>query len=99
MNQERLMSVLVSPHISEKATIAAEFNNQYVFKVVKDAKKPEVKAAVELMFGVKVSNVNVLVRKGKNKRFGRHTGRRNDTKIAYVRLEEGQSIDFTDGEK
>lgn len=98
MNQERLMGVLHAPHISEKSTIAAELNRQYVFKVAKDATKPEVKAAVELMFGVKVDGVNVLVRKGKNKRFGRHTGRRKDVKIAYVTLQEGHDIDFTNGD-
>lgn len=98
MNQERLMQVLLSPHVSEKSTIVGEANNQYVFKVVPDAKKPEIKKAVEQMFSVKVKGVQVSNVKGKSKRFGTIQGRRSDWKKAYVTLEAGQDIDFLGGE-
>lgn len=98
MNQERLMQVILAPVVSEKSTSVADKQRQIVFKVVKDASKVEVKAAVELLFEVKVSAVNVLNVKGKNKRFGRFTGRRSDWKKAYVTLEQGQEIDFTSAE-
>lgn len=98
MNQERLMQVILAPVVSEKSTRVADKQRQIVFKVVKDASKVEVKAAVELLFEVKVSAVNVLNVKGKNKRFGRFTGRRSDWKKAYVTLEQGQEIDFTSAE-
>ncbi len=94
MNEERLMKVLMAPHISEKSTIAAEQSNQIVFKVATDATKPEIKKAVELLFDVKVDRVQVSNVKGKVKRFGAKMGRRNDWKKAYVTLQEGQEIDF-----
>ena len=94
MNEERLMKVLMAPHISEKSTIAADQNNQIVFKVATDATKPEIKKAVELLFDVKVNRVQVSNVKGKVKRFGAKMGRRNDWKKAYVTLQEGQEIDF-----
>ena len=98
MNQERLMQVLLSPHVSEKSTIVGEANNQYVFRVVPGAKKPEIKKAVEQMFSVKVKGVQVSNVKGKAKRFGTIQGRRSDWKKAYVTLEAGQDIDFLGGE-
>ena len=98
MNQERLMTVLLEPHVSEKATLASEQGNQVVFKVRRDATKAEVGKAVELMFEVKVEGVQIAVVKGKTKRFGAMTGRRSDWKKAYVSLAEGQTIDFLGGE-
>lgn len=95
MNQERLMQVILAPVVSEKSTLVADKNEQVVFKVVTDATKPEVKAAVELLFNVKVESVNILNVKGKVKRFGRFTGRRKDWKKAYVCLVPGQEIDFS----
>jgi large subunit ribosomal protein L23 len=94
MNQERLFQVLQGPHISEKAAIVADASNQYVFKVAVDATKAEVKKSVEQLFSVKVINVNTLKVKGKVKRnkFGFST--RPTWKKAYVRLEQGQDIDF-----
>jgi large subunit ribosomal protein L23 len=94
MNEERLMKVLLAPHISEKSTNAAEQSNQIVFKVTTDATKPEIKKAVELLFDVKVDRVQVSNVKGKTKRFGATFGRRSDWKKAYVTLQEGQEIDF-----
>ena len=82
MNQERLMQVILAPVVSEKSTLVADKNEQVVFKVVTDATKPEVKAAVELLFNVKVDSVNILNVKGKVKRFGRFTGRRKEWKKA-----------------
>ena len=93
-SDSRLMQVLLSPHISEKASVVAGANNQYVFKVATDATKAEVQAAVEKLFEVSVSGVQVLNVKGKSKRFGRMMGRRSDWKKAYVTLGEGQEIDF-----
>lgn len=98
MNQERLMKVLLAPHISEKSSMAAEANNQYVFRVVNDASKPEIKAAVELLFNVGVEAVRVSTVKGKVKRFGQRFGRRSDWKKAYVTLKSGQEISFMGGE-
>lgn len=98
MNPERLTKVLLAPHVSEKSTNAGEQHNQYVFRVTRDAKKPEVKKAVEQLFSVKVSRVQILNMKGKAKRFGVVQGRRNDWKKAYVTLESGQEIDFLGGE-
>jgi large subunit ribosomal protein L23 len=98
MNQERLMTVLLGPHVSEKGTIVAEKHNQVVFKVRRDANKAEIRAAVELMFEVKVDGVQVVNQKGKAKRFGRYMGRRSDWKKAYVRLAEGHDIDFVGAE-
>jgi len=94
MNQERLMKVLLSPHISEKGTVISEKNRQFVFRVVSDATKPEVRGAVELMFDVKVEGVQVCNMKGKEKRFGKVMGKRSGWKKAYVTLAEGQDIDY-----
>ncbi|WP_020406331.1 50S ribosomal protein L23 [Hahella ganghwensis] len=98
MNQERLYKVLLGPHISEKATLLAEINNQVVFRVAPDAKKPEIKKAVESLFDVKVESVQVVNIKGKTKRTMRGLGKRNDVRKAYVRLAAGQTIDFVDVE-
>ena len=95
MNKERLMTVLIQPHVSEKAATVAEKANQYVFRVRDDASKAEVKEAVELMFEVKVEAVNLLNRPDKTRRFKNMAGKRSGFKKAYVRLGEGQSIDFT----
>ena len=94
MNKERLMTVLLQPHVSEKAATVAEKANQYVFRVRDDASKAEVKSAVELMFEVKVEGVNLLNRPGKTRRFKNMPGKRGGFKKAYVRLSEGQSIDM-----
>ena len=94
MNQNRLMTVLRAPVISEKSTFVAEKNEQVVFDVLPDATKPEVKAAVELLFKVQVESVQMLNRPGKVKRFGRVMGRRKDTRRAYVSLKPGQEINF-----
>jgi len=98
MKQERLLKVLLAPHVSEKSSIAAETNNQYVFRVTTDASKPEIKAAVEHLFNVAVDNVRVSTVKGKVKRFGQRFGRRSDWKKAYVTLKAGQEITFMGGE-
>lgn len=98
-NQERLMNVLLAPQISEKATYVAEKNEQVIFRVASDATKPEIKAAVELMFNVSVQSVQVSCVKGKNKRFGRTMGRRKDWKKAYVCLAPGQEINFAASEQ
>ena len=90
--QERLMTVIRGPHVSEKTHMAAE-SNQVVLKVRTDASKSEIRQAVELMFDVKVEGVSVLNVKGKTKRFGQTRGRRNDWKKAYVRLAEGSQIE------
>ncbi|HXK55152.1 MAG: 50S ribosomal protein L23 [Gammaproteobacteria bacterium] len=94
MNNDRLMQVLVSPVVSEKSTLAADAVRQFVFRVLPDASKPEIRRAVELMFDVKVDAVRVVNIKGKRKRFGRLMGRRNNIRKAYVRLAEGSDIDF-----
>lgn len=96
-NQERLMQVLLAPQISEKATMLAERENQVVFVVTPDATKPEIKAAVELLFKVRVGSVRVMNVKGKVKRFGRAMGRRSDVRKAIVSLEAGQEINFAEG--
>jgi len=93
-NAEQLMNVLLAPVVSEKSTRVADKNRQYVFRVTDAATKPEIKAAVELMFKTKVEAVTVSNVKGKKKRFGRMMGRRNNWKKAYVRLAEGQEINF-----
>ena len=93
-SQERLMKVLLAPQISEKATYVADKNEQVVFIVAPDATKPEVKAAVELLFKVQVESVQMLNRPGKVKRFGRSMGRRSDSRRAYVSLKPGQEINF-----
>lgn len=94
MNEERLLKILLAPHVSEKATRVAEQHNQIVFKVARDAAKLEIKDAVELLFKVKVKGVTVVNVKGKRKRFGAIQGRRSDWKKAYVSLEAGHEIDF-----
>jgi large subunit ribosomal protein L23 len=91
---ERLMNVVLAPVVSEKSTLVADKNRQYVFRVADDATKPEVKAAVELLFKTKVQSVTVLNVRGKEKRFGRFMGRRRNWKKAYVRLAAGQEINF-----
>ncbi len=93
-NQERLMTILLAPVISEKSTMVADKLEQVAFKVVPSATKPEVKAAVELMFKVQVESVSILNVKGKQKRFGQMMGRRSDVRKAYVSLKPGQQIDF-----
>ena len=97
MNQQRLMQVLLAPQISEKATYVADKNEQIVFRVAPDATKPEVKAAVELLFKVSVESVQIAVVKGKKKKFGRFMGARKNWKKAYVSLKPGQEINFVDG--
>jgi len=97
MNFERLHQIILAPVISEKATRVAEKRNQAVFKVLRDAQKPEIKEAVEKLFNVKVKNVATLNVKGKTKRFGQTVGKRSDWKKAYVTLAEGQEIDFVGG--
>ena len=98
MSQERLLQVLLAPQISEKATFIADKNEQVVSKVASDATKPEIKAAVELLFKVQVESVQVANVKGKEKRFGRFIGRRKGWKKAYVSLKPGQEINFAAGE-
>jgi len=94
MSQERLLQVLLAPHVSEKTTMIADKHRQVVFKVLRDANKLEIKKAVEALFNVKVESVNTTLVKGKNKRFGRSLGRRQDFKKAYVSLKDGFDIDF-----
>jgi large subunit ribosomal protein L23 len=97
MNQERLMQVLLAPQISEKATYVADKHEQVIFRVASDATKPEIKAAVELLFKVEVEGVQVANVKGKVKRFKGATGRRKGWKKAYVSLKPGQEINFVEG--
>lgn len=97
MNQERLMKVLLGPHVSEKSTRLADTNRQFTFRVAPDANKREIAKAVESLFEVKVTAVQVVNMKGKRKRFGRFEGRRTDWKKAYVTLQEGDDIDFAVG--
>jgi large subunit ribosomal protein L23 len=94
-DEGRLAKVLVAPIISEKATLIGEKRNQVTFKVLRDATKPEIKAAVELMFKVEVASVSTLNQKGKTKRFGRSIGRRDHVKKAYVALKAGQELNFS----
>ena len=96
-NPERLMQILLAPVVSEKSTFVGEKRNQYVFRVASDATKPEVKAAVELMFKTQVKSVSVMTVHGKEKRSGRFIGRRNNWKKAYVALVQGQEINFAEG--
>ena len=91
----RLTQVLVAPIVSEKATRVSEKNNQVLFKVLRDSTKPEIKAAVELLFKVEVESVQVVNHKGKSKRFGRSMGRRDHVKKAYVCLKPGQELNFS----
>ena len=93
-DQGRLAQVLVEPIVSEKATSVAEKHNQVLFKVLRDATKPEIKAAVELMFKVEVKGVSVTNIKGKTKRFGRSVGRRDNVRKAYVTLKPGQELNL-----
>ena len=94
-DEGRLAQVLMAPIISEKATRIAEKSNQVMFKVLRDATKPEIKAAVELMFKVEVESVNTVQHKGKVKRFGKSIGRRDHVKKAYVSLKAGQELNFS----
>ena len=93
MNRERLLKILLAPHVSEKSTNANMYG-QYVFEVIDDASKPEIKKAVELLFNVKVKNVRVTNVRAKAKRFGQIQGKRQGWKKAYVSLQEGQKIDL-----
>jgi large subunit ribosomal protein L23 len=93
-SQEKLISVLLAPHITEKTSLAMQNTNTYSFRVRRDSTKPDIKAAVELMFGVKVSKVNLVNETGKSRRFGKLQGRTQDIKKAYVRLAPGQTIDY-----
>ena len=94
MNQERVYTVLVEPHFSEKVAIQGEKSNQYGFKVARDASKAEIKEAVETLFGVSVDKVTTLNVKGKNKRNARGVSRKKNWKKAYVRVAAGQELDF-----
>jgi large subunit ribosomal protein L23 len=94
MSREAMYEIIRTPVITEKATMLTE-RNQVVFRVATDASKPEIKKAVETLFGVKVLGVNTLIQKGKTKRFKGRPGVRSDVKKAYVQLAEGQSIDLT----
>ncbi len=94
-DENRLATILMAPIISEKATSVAEKNNQVLFKVLRDATKPEIKAAVELLFKVEVESVSTVVQKGKVKKFGRSIGRRDRVKKAYVSLKAGQELNFS----
>jgi large subunit ribosomal protein L23 len=97
-NRERLMQVLLGPHVSEKATSVAESGNQVVFKIRNDATKTDVRKAVELLFEVKVERVSVVRIPAKKKRFGQRAGARKAWKKAYVRLAPGQDINFMGAE-
>ncbi|HZP93167.1 MAG TPA: 50S ribosomal protein L23 [Burkholderiales bacterium] len=97
-SQQRLMQVLLAPVVSEKSTFVADKNAQVIFRVAPNATKPEIKAAVELMFKVQVERVQVANVRGKEKRFGRFIGRRNNWKKAFVCLKPGQEINFAAGE-
>jgi large subunit ribosomal protein L23 len=94
-DQGRLMQVLVAPIVSEKATMVVEKSNAVTFKVLRDATKPEIKAAVELLFNVRVKGVSVANTKGRTKRFGRTMGRRDHVRKAYVVLQEGQTLNLS----
>ena len=97
-NEERLLQVIVAPQVTEKSTYVADKYQQIAFKVLKDATKPEIKAAVELVFKVEVETVTTANVLGKTKRAGRTMGKRNDWKKAYVSLKPGQEINFAAGE-
>ena len=94
MNKEQLMNVLISPHVTEKTATAMQNHNQYTFRVKRNATKTDIKAAVELMFEVKVKGVQVVNEPGKSRRFGKTIGRTQDWKKAYVSLVQGQAIDY-----
>ena len=93
-SQEKLINVLLTPHITEKTSLAMQNTNSYSFRVRRDSSKPDIKAAVELMLNVKVAKVNVVNEIGKSRRFGKLAGRTQDIKKAYVRLAPGQTIDY-----
>ena len=97
MNPERLQQIILSPVISEKSTSAADSSNQVVFEVLSDATKNEIREAVEKQFSVSVEGVQIMNVRGKVKRFGKTPGKRRNWKKAYVRLAEGQDIDFMGG--
>jgi large subunit ribosomal protein L23 len=94
VNNEQLMTVLLAPHVTEKTSLAMQNHNQYTFRVRRDATKIDIRKAVELMFGVKVTGVQVVNESGKTRRFGRTNGRTQDWKKAYVSLAQGHSIDY-----
>ena len=94
MNQERLMQVILAPIVSEKSNMLAEKRGQIAFKVLPSATKTEIKAAIELLFGVNVDSVSTINVKGKSKRFGKHMGKRQNWKKAYVCLTPGQELDL-----
>ena len=94
MNKEQLMNVLIAPHVTEKTSLAMQNNNQYTFRVKRNATKTDIKQAVELMFEVKVKGVQIVNEPGKTRRFGRLVGRTQDWKKAYVSLVQGQTIDY-----
>ena len=96
MNAERLYQVILAPIVTEKATMVAENNQQIAFRVAPDATKAEIKAAVSMLFKVEVESVQVLNQDGKAKRFGRFEGRRRNERKAYVRIKDGQELDFTE---
>ncbi len=98
-SKDRLAGVVIAPHVSEKSARVAADGSQYVFRVRRDATKPEIRAAVEFLFEVKVDAVRVVNQAGKEKRFGRSLGRRSDWKKAYVRLAEGQRIEMGGSER
>ena len=98
MNDHRLMKIILAPVISEKSAMGADNNDQYTFRVLRDASKPEIRAAVEKMFEVKVEGITTTNVKGKTKRFGQGTGKRSDWKKATVKLQAGQEIDFMGAE-
>jgi len=98
MNNDRLCQILLSPRVTEKTTRVGEDGNQYVFHVINDASKQEVKGAVEMLFEVNVESVRIVNVKGKSKAFRMRAGKRSDWKKAYVRVQEGQVIDFLGGE-
>lgn len=98
MSESRLLKLLVAPLVSEKTARVAERNRQYTFKVVGDATKPEIRQAVEMLFSVKVTGVQVANMPGKAKRFGQTIGKRSDWKKAYVTLAEGNDINFMGAE-
>ena len=99
LGKESLMNVLLAPHVTEKSSLGLQERNQYAFRVRRDATRTDVRRAVELMFEVKVEGVNLLNKPGKTRRFKNVAGKRNGFKKAYVRLQTGQSIDFTGAAK
>jgi large subunit ribosomal protein L23 len=97
-NEERLLQVILAPVVSEKSTFVADKNEQVIFRVMRDATKPEIRAAVEMLFKVEVENVQIANVKGKEKRSGRFVGRRDNWKKAYICLKPGQEIQLGAGE-